>query len=51
MDIMEASCVVCVKVSTFTHLEQSIILHMTVYKMEIVQLTIQHHMIVGVSFM
>jgi len=51
MDNMEASCVFYVKVSTFTHLEQSKTFILTVNKLGIVRLTIQHNLIVSVSFM
>ena len=51
MDNMEASCVFYVKVGMFTHLEQSKISHLTVNKSGIVTLTVQHDMIVSVSFM
>jgi len=50
-DNMEASCVFYVKVSTFTHLEQSKISLLTVNKTGIVTLTVQHDMIVSVIFM
>jgi len=51
MDNMEASCVFYVKVSTFTHLEQSKTSLLTASKSGIVRLTVQHHLIVNVSFM
>jgi len=51
MDNMEASCVFYVKVSTFTHLEQSETSLLTVIKSGIVRLTIQHDLIVSISFM
>jgi len=51
MDNMEVSCVFYVKVSTFTHLEQSKFALLTVNKSGIMMLTIQHDMIVSVSFM
>jgi hypothetical protein len=51
MDNIEVSCVFYVKVSTFTHLEQSKIGLLTVNKSGIVTLTVQHDMIVSVSFM
>jgi len=51
MDNMEASCVFYDKVSTFTHLEQSKISLLTVNKSGIIKLTVQHDMIVSVSFM
>jgi len=50
MDNIEVSCVFYVKVSTFTHLEQSKISLLTVKKSGIVTLTVQHDMIVSVSF-
>jgi len=51
MDNMEASCVFYVKVGMFTDLEQSKISLLTVNKAGIVRLTIQHYLIVSVSFM
>jgi hypothetical protein len=51
MDNMEASCVFYVKVGTVTHLEQCKTSHLTVKEMGIVRLTIQHDLIVSVSFM
>ena len=51
MDNMEVSCVIYVKVSTFTHLEQSKSSLLTVNKSEIKTLTVEHDMIVSVSFM
>jgi len=51
MDNMEVSCVFYVKVCTFTHLEQSKIGLLTVNKSGIMMLTVQHDMIVSVSFM
>jgi len=51
MDNMEASCVFYVKVSTFTYLEQSKTSLLTVNKTGIVRLTVQHDLIVSVSFM
>jgi hypothetical protein len=51
MDNMEVSCVFYVKVSTFTHLEQSKIGLLTVNKSGIITLTVQHDMIGSVSFM
>jgi len=51
MDNMGASCVFYVKVSTFTHLEQSKISLLTLNRSEIVTLTVQHDMIVSVIFM
>ena len=51
MDNMEASCVFYVKVSTFTHLAQSKTTLLTVNQSGMVRLTIQHDLIVNVSFM
>jgi hypothetical protein len=51
MNNMELSCVFYVKVSTFTHLEQSKIGLLTVNKSGIMTLTTQHDMIVSFSFM
>jgi len=51
MDDMEVSCVIWVKVSRFTHREQSEIALLTVNISEIMTLTVQHDMIVSVSFM
>jgi len=51
MDNMEASCIFYVKVSTFTHLEQSTTSLLTVNKSGIVRLTVQHYLIVSISFM
>jgi hypothetical protein len=51
MDKMEASCVFYVKVSTFTHLEQSKTILLTVNESGMVRLTVQHELIVTVSFM
>jgi len=51
MDNIEVSCVFYVKVSTFTHLEQSKIGLLTVNKSGIVTRTVQHDMIVSVCFM
>jgi len=50
MDNMEASCVFYVKVGMFTHLEQSEISLLTVNELRIVGLTVQHDLIVSVSF-
>jgi hypothetical protein len=50
MDNMEVSCVFHVKVSTFTHLEQSQIAPLTVNKSGIMRLNVQHDIIVSVSF-
>jgi len=51
MDTIEASCVFYVKVGIFTHLEQFKICFLTVNTMGIVRLTVQHDLIVSVSFM
>jgi len=51
MDNMEVSCVCYVKVSTFTHLEQSKIALLNLNKSGVMTLTIQHDMIVSASFM
>jgi len=51
MDNMEVSCVFYVKVSTFTHLDQSKIARLTVNISGIVTLTVQHEMIISISFM
>jgi len=51
MDNMEVSCVLYVKVSMFTHLEQCKIGLLTVNKAGIMTLTVQHDMIVSVDFM
>jgi len=51
MDNMEVCCVFYVKVSTFTHLEQSKIALLNVNKSGIMMLTVQHDMIVSISFM
>jgi len=51
MDNMEASCVCYVKVSTFTHLEQSKTSLLAVNKSGIVRLTVQHDVIASISFM
>jgi len=51
MDNMEASWVFYVKDGTFNHLEQSKISPLNVNKLGIVRLTIQHDLIVSVSFM
>jgi hypothetical protein len=50
MDNLEASCVFYGKVGTFTHLAQSKICLLTVYKSGIVKLTVQHDLIVNISF-
>jgi len=50
-DNMEASCVIHVKVGTFTHLEQSKISLLTVNESGIVTLTVQPDMMVSVIFM
>jgi len=51
MDNLEASCIFYVKVSKFTHLEQSKASLLTVNKLGRVWLTIQHDLIVSVSLM
>jgi len=51
MDNMEVSCVFYVKVSTFTHLERSKIALLSVNDTSIMTLTVQHDMLVSVSFM
>jgi len=51
MDNIEASCLFYVQVGTFTHLEQSKIANLTVNKLGIVRLTVQHDLIVSISFM
>jgi len=51
MDNMETSCVFYVKVGTFSHLEQSKTPLLTVNKSGIVRLTVQHDLIVSISFM
>jgi len=51
MDNMEVSCICYVKVSMFTHLEQSTITLLTLNKSGIMTLTVQHDMIISVSFM
>jgi len=51
MNNMEASCVFYVKVGMFNHLEQSKICLLTVNKMGIGRLTVQHDMIFSVSFL
>jgi len=50
MDNMEVSCVFYVKVSTFTHVEQSKTGLLTVNQSGIMTLTVQHDKIVRVSF-
>jgi len=50
MDNMEVSCIFYVKVSTFTHLELSKIALVTVNTSGIMTLTVQHNMIISVSF-
>jgi len=50
MDDMEGSRVFYGKVSTFTHQEQSKTSFLTVNKLGIVRLTVQHDLIVSVSF-
>jgi hypothetical protein len=51
MNNIEVSCVIDVKVSTFTHFEQSKIGRLTVNKSGIATHSVQHDMIVRVSFM
>jgi len=51
MDHTEASCVIYVKVGTFTLLEQSNIFLLNFKKSGIVTLTVQHDLIVSVIFM
>jgi len=51
LDSMEASCVFYVKVGKLNHLERSQIWLVTVNKGGIVRLTVQHDMIVSVSYM
>jgi hypothetical protein len=51
MDNMEASRVFYVKVSTFTHLEQSETTLWTINQSGMVGLTVQHDLIITVSFM
>jgi hypothetical protein len=50
MDNMEVTCVLYVKVSTFTDLEQSKTALLTVNKSGLMTLTVQHDMSVSVSF-
>jgi len=51
MDHMEASCIFYVKVGMLNHLKHSKIWLVTVNKTGIVRLTVQHDLIVSVSFM
>jgi len=51
MDNMEASCLIYVKVGMFNHLEQSKICLLTVNTLGIARQTVQHDLIVSVSFM
>jgi hypothetical protein len=51
MDNMEESCVFYVKVGLFNHLEQSKTSLLTLNTMETVRLTVQHNLIVCLSFM
>jgi hypothetical protein len=51
IDSMEASCVFYVKVGKLNHIECNRIWLVTVNKSGIVRLTVQHDMIVSVSFM
>jgi len=50
LDNMAVSCVFYVKVSTFTHVEQSKTALSTVNESGIMTLTVQHDLIVSVSF-
>jgi len=50
IDNMETSCIFYVKVGVFTHLEQSKISLLMFNKKGIVRLTLQHDMIISVSF-
>ena len=50
MDNIEARCIFYVKVSTFPHLEQSNSSLVTVNQSGIVRITVQHDLIVSVSF-
>ena len=50
MDNMEAGCIFYVKVGTFNHLEQIKISLLTVNTLGIIRLTVQHDLIVRVSF-
>ena len=51
VDNLEASCVFYVKVSTFTHPEQSKPALLTVNNSGMVRLTVQHDLIVSISFL
>jgi hypothetical protein len=51
MNSMEASCVFYIKVGMLNHHEHSPIWHVTINNVGIDRLTVQHDMIVGVSFM
>jgi len=51
MENIEASCIFSVKVGTFTHLEQTEISLLMVNKSGMDKLTVQHELIVSVSFM
>jgi hypothetical protein len=50
IDNMEATCVFCIKVSTFTHVDQSETTLLTVSESGMVRLNVQHDLIVSVSF-
>jgi len=51
MDNMEAHCIFYIKVGMFTYPEQSKISNLTINKSGIVKLTVQHDLIVSISFM
>jgi hypothetical protein len=51
MENIEASYIFYIKVGRLTHLEQSKTFILTVSKMGIVSLTVQHNFIVSVSFL
>jgi len=51
MDDMVGSCVLYVKVGTFGQLEHNTICVLTITKMRIVMVTVQHDLIITVSFM
>jgi len=50
MGNIDARCIFCVKVGMFIHLEQSKICYLTVNKLGILMLTIQHDLIISVCF-
>ena len=50
IDNMNAACILHVKVGRFSQLHQSNVCHLTVHKIGIVRLTIQHEFIVSVNF-